>query len=290
LICRYLDVDTVTNLYMRLDVGFANGDLTGAASTVQRWLRQPLESRDDLELGGHYFSFTPAHLPDIGLCGVRVRPNYVAGLGWRLPHREDLPACAEIEICGPDLLELGRVAARGRVACGKDLSIAAYLVTRSPADVEDAAFPRAHMVLFGENGRPVADYPELECHLSFGLETKDLTAAASAISTLLQSRPVERQSEDLGGRYVSFEGATPALIRANQVSAVQWLYPRHRNHTLLLDITQQTFNLLEPGEFTLRVEESSSQPLPLIGYRIVGDLVRDRVPRLFSYERHQQDR
>jgi hypothetical protein len=275
---------------MRLDVGFANGDLTAVASAVQHWLRQPLESRDDLELGGHYFTYTPAPLPDVGLCGVRIRPNYVAGLGWRLPHHHDLPVCAEVEICGPDLLELGRAAVRGRVTCGKDFFIAAYIVTRSPANVEDAAFPRAHVVLFGKDGRPVADYPELVCQLSFGLEQQDLTAAASVSAALLQSRPLERESEDLGGRYVQFEGATPGLIRANQISIVQWLHPRHKHHRLLLDITQHTVNLLEPGEFALQVEEKYSKQLSLIGYRIVGDLVRDRVPRLFSYERHQEAR
>jgi len=275
---------------MRLDVGFADADLTRVVSRVQHWLRQPLESRDDLELGGHYFSYTPAPLPEVGLCGVRVRPNHVPGLGWRLPNRQDLPICAEVEICGPDVLELGRVAARGRLACGEDLSVAAYVVTRSPADVEDAAFPRAHVVSFGEDGRPVADYPELVCQLSFGLETQDLTAAGSVAAELLQSRPMERESEDLGGRYIQFDGATPALIRPNRISIVQWLYPRHKRHELLLDVTRPTVSLLQPGEFARHVEEQFSKQLSLIGYRIVGDLVRDRVPRLFSYERHEEAR
>jgi hypothetical protein len=250
---------------MRLDVGFEKADLSAAASMVERWLGQELESDDDLELGGHYFRYFPASLPSVGLCGVRVRQNHVEGLGWRLKHRPELPICAEIEVCGPELLELGRLTSRLGVVCGNLAAVAAYVVTRS-----------------------TSEYPELLCNLTFGLETEDFTLAGTVASALLEAPAVEHVSEDLGGRYLALAGATHnGLVRRNQISLVRWLYPRHQRYALLLDVTWRTPNLLELGELALHVEGSAADQLTPIGYRVVGDLVRDRVPRLLSYEVEQ---
>ena len=269
---------------MRLDVGFAS-DLETAAPLVQRWLRRRLDSRDDLELGGHYLTYSPKPLPEAGLCGVRVRQNHVEGVGWCLPHRPDIATCVAIEMCGPDLLELGRLAAHGRAVCGDRVAIDTYVLTRSPVDAEDPVLPRAHIVRFGEDGRPVAECPELRCHVTFGLVNDDFDAARTVATNLLQGGVTENAADDLGGRYL--EIAAPSargLVRRNQISPVQWLYPRHRSHALLLDVIWQTANLLELGELALHVEARFAQQLSVIGYRVVGDLVRDRVPRLFTYE------
>ena len=274
----------MNRLSFRLDVGFATSDLSTVASMVERWLGQALESDDDLELGGHYFRYFPTTLPEVGLCGVRVRQNHVEGLGWRLKHRQELPVCAEVEVCGPELLALGRMASGLGAVCGDLASIAAYVVTRSPFDEKDPVFPRAHVVQFGSDGQPATKYPELLCILTFGLDTDDLTVAGAIAGELLKSSPVEHVSKDLGGRYLELAGEThEGLIRRNQISLVNWLYPRHQYHTLLLDLTWRTPNLLELGELALLVEQSAAERLSLIGYRVVGDLVRDRVPRLLSY-------
>jgi hypothetical protein len=275
----------MNRLSMRLDVGFATEDLLAAASMVERWLGRELESDDDLELGGHYFRYFPDPLPEIGLCGVRVRHNHVDGLGWRLKHRRELPICAEVEVCGPELLELGRLASRADAVCGGLASVATYVVTRSPFDVEDPVLPQAHIVHFGADGRAAPGHPELFCYLTFGFETEELTVAGSIASELLGAPPVEHESEVLGGRYLELNEVTRAgLVRRNQISPVQWLYPRHKHHTLLLDVTWWSPNLLELGELASRVEESAAEQLSLIAYRVVGDLVQDRVPRLLSYE------
>ena len=274
----------MNQLSFRLDVGFATNDLSAVASLVERWLGKTLESDDDLELGGHYFRYFPEPLPETGLCGIRVRQNHVEGLGWRLDHLRELPVCAEVEVCGPDLLVLGRMASRVGTVCGDLASVAAYIVTCSPFDAEDSVFPRAHGVQFGSDGQPATEFPELFCILTFGLDTKDLTVAGKIAGELLESSPIERESKDLGGRYLEFAGATcDGLVRRNQISLVNWLYPRHQHHTLLLDVTWRTSNLLELGELALHVEEGAAERLSLIGYRVVGDLVRDRVPRVLSY-------
>ncbi|MGA7730199.1 MAG: hypothetical protein WCD37_02885 [Chloroflexia bacterium] len=272
-------------LYMRLDIGFATGDLSAVAAMVKRWLGQELESDDDLDLGGHFFRYFPDPLPEVGLCGVRVRQNHVEGLGWRLKHRQELLVCAEVEVCGPELLVLGRMASRAGTLWGDRASVAEYVVTRSPFDVEDPVLPRAHFVQFGPDNRPVPGYPELFCTLTFGFETEDLAVAGAIAGELLVSPPVEHESGDLGGRYVEVTGTTrTGLVRRNQISLVHWLYPRHKHHTLLLDVTWRTPNLLELGETAMHMEDGVAGRLSLIGYRVVGDLVRDRVPRLLSYE------
>jgi hypothetical protein len=270
---------------MRLDVGLA-ADLETAAPLVQRWLRRRLDSRDDLELGGHYLSYSPKPLPATGLCGVRVRQNHVEGVGWCLPRRPDVATCVEIEVCGPDLLELGRLAARGGAVCGDRLAVDSYVVTRLPIDAEDPVLPRAHLVRFGQDRRPVAACPELQCHVTFGFVNDDFDAARTVAADVLQGAVTENAADDLGGRY--FEIAAPSargLVRRNQISPVQWLYPRHKSHALLLDVAWQTANLLELGELALHVEDRFAGRLSVIGYRVIGDLVRDRVPRLFTYER-----
>ena len=273
-------------LSMRLDVGFATHDLSSVVPMIEQWLGRKLESDDDLELGGLFFRYLPSPLPKAGLCGVRARQNHVEGLGWRLKHRQDLAVCAEVELCGPDVLVLGRVASRLRGVCGNLASVAAYVITRSPFNSEDPVFPRAHTVHFDSDGRTATAYPELFCVLTFGFDTNDFTVAGQIGAELLKSSPIERESETLGGRYLEFAGGIrDGLIRSNQLSLVNWLYPRHRYHTLLLDISWRTPNLLELGELALYFEESAAAHLSLIGYRIVGDLVRDRMPRLLSFER-----
>jgi hypothetical protein len=272
-------------LYMRLDVGFKTADLLTVASLVERWLGQELESDDDLELGGHYFRYFPDPLPEIGLCGVRVRQNHVEGLGWRLKHRPDLPLCVEVEVCGPELLELGRLASHARTLGGELVSVAAYVVARLRFAAEDPVLPRGHFVRFSSNGRPVLGYPKLTCNLVFGFDTENLVSAGEIASALLGSSPVEQMSEDLGGRYLDLAGEIyNGLVRPNQLSTELWLYPRHQRHTLLLDVTWRTPNLLELGELALHVETNAAKRLSLVGYRVAGDLVRDRVSRLLSYE------
>lgn len=278
----------MSQLSFRLDVGFATNDLSAVASLVERWLGQSLQSDDDLELGGLYFRYAPDPLPDAGLCGIRVRQNQVEDLGWRLEHRQELPVCAQVEVDGPDLLVLGRIASRMGTVCSDLASVAAYVVARSPFDAEDPIFPRAHTVQFDSDGRPAAEYPELFCMLTFGFETEDLTVAGKIAGELLESSPIEHDSKDLSGRYLEFAGATRnGLVRRNQISLVYWLYPRHQQHTLLLDVTWRTSNLLEMGELASHIEEVAAEKLTLIAYRVTGDLVRDRVPRLLSYEVEQ---
>ena len=276
---------------MRLDVGFAIDDLNHVASLVKPWVRQQLAVRDDWEGRRYYLSYEPKQLPESGVCGVRIFHNRTTeGVEtWRFPHRPDLPTCAEVAVCGPDLLELGRVAARGRIACGDVFVIDSYVVGRSPADPTDSALPRAHVVRFTSVGTPAPEHPTLMCQLGFGFHSEDLATAASIAGRLMQAAPVERSSEDFGGRYLQF--ATPTfdvLVRRNQISSNRWLYPGKKTHAWLLDVGRQTANLLELGEFALNVQSNFADQLSVLGYRVAGDLVRDRMPRLLSYDVEQR--
>jgi hypothetical protein len=281
----------MTRLYMRLDVGFSVGDLNHVASLVKPWIRQQLAIREDWEGHRNYLSYEPKELPESGVCGVRIFYNRTTegAVTWRLPHRQDLPTCAEIAVCGPDLLELGRIAARGRIACGDVLVIDGYVVGRSPADPTDAVLPRAHVVRFTPIGTAAPEDPTLMCHIAFGFHSEDLATASSVAGQLMQTAPVELSCEDLGGQYLRFTTSTfDALVRRNKISSVRWLYPRHQTRAWLLDVGRQTANLLELGGFALNVETNFSDQLSVLGYRVAGDLVKDRVPRLLSYDVEQR--
>lgn len=271
-------------LYMRLDVGFTTENLLSAASLVERWLNIKLTSKDDLELGGHFLSYSPQPLPNDGICGVQVRQNYVEGIGWRLPYRQDLPFCAEVEIYGNNVLKLGEYMSQARIVCGPLVSVASYVVTPSEFNEQDPSFPRAHYLEFGQNNAPLFDAPQLLCQLTFGLNTESLEQASTIGESLLHTSPIQGEAQDLGGAYIEFIGTTyTGLIRRNQISSIRWLYPQHQQYTLLLDVNWQTPNLLELGEFVHRIQTFQTQPLHLLAYRIVGDLVRDRIPRIVSF-------
>ena len=281
----------MTRLYMRLDIGFAVEDLDHVASLVKPWFRQQFVVRDDWEGHRYYLSYEPKQLPASGVCGVRIFHNRTTegAVMWRLPHRQDLPTCAEVAVCGPDLLELGRVAARGRIACGDVFVIDRYVVGRSPADPTDPVLPRAHVVRFTSTGTPGPDHPTLMCQLAFGFGSADLATASTVAAQLMATDPVELSSEDFGGQYLRFETSTfDALVRRNQISSIRWLYPGHKTYEWLLDAGRHTANLLELGEFALNVEDNFSDQLSVVGYRVTGDLVKDRVPRLLSYDVDQR--
>lgn len=270
---------------MRLDLGFATEDFQRVAANVEEWLGVRLESDDDLELGGHYVKYFPPSLPEEGLCGVRIRQNHVEGRGWRLPLHREMPLCAEVEVCGPEVIQLGRMAGRLRSVGGARASIAAYVVAHSPYRPDDEVFPRAHVVQFDADGVPMNDAPELACHIVFGFGTPDLADAGSIASEILELHPVEHTSEDLGGHFLELKGSDRSgLVRRNKISPVHWLYPRHKHHELLFDVDLRTPNLLELGELVRKVGTGPSIPPTLIEYRVVGDLVRDRIPRFHRYE------
>jgi len=281
----------MTRLYMRLDVGFAIDDLDHVASLVKPWVRQQFTVRDDWEGHRYYLSYEPKQLPESGVCGVRIFSNRTTeGVEtWRFPHRQDLPTCAEVAVCGPDLLELGRVAARGRIACGDLFVIDSYVVGRSPADPTDPVLPRAHVVRFTSAGTPAPEQPTLMCQLAFGFHSEDLATAAAVAGRLMQTAPVELSSKDFGGRYLRFATSTfDVIVRRNQISSIRWLYPGHKTRAWLLDVGRQTANLLELGEFALNVENNFSDQLAVVGYRVAGDLVKDGVPRLLCYDVEQR--
>ena len=182
----------MTRLYMRLDIGFAVEDLDHVASLVKPWFRQQFVVRDDWEGHRYYLSYEPKQLPASGVCGVRIFHNRTTegAVMWRLPHRQDLPTCAEVAVCGPDLLELGRVAARGRIACGDVFVIDRYVVGRSPADPTDPVLPPAHVVRFTSTGTPGPDHPTLMCQLAFGFGSADLATASTVAAQLMGTDPV----------------------------------------------------------------------------------------------------
>jgi hypothetical protein len=241
-----------------------------------------LES-DELDTGGLYLRYSPDPPPSRGISSVTVERNYVES--WRLDHRRDAPIFAQVYVDAVQVLELGRVASRLRARHGKVASVAKYVVSLTSFDDAHPVLPRAHHALLGRDGRALPGFPELDCHLVYGFASADAEKAGRLTGELLQRPAVPRDSKDFGGSYWELPGPGPsALVRKNRLSLVTWLYPRHQSHELLLHLSLTMSNLLEAGALALDIEERAGSDLSLVGYRVAGDIIRDNLPRLLTFE------
>jgi hypothetical protein len=286
-------------LAMRLDVGFYSNDLWAVERLLGQALNLDLVLQDDLELGGVYFDYEPWPVPDSGLCDVRLRQNYVAGTGWRVAHRPDLPIIAEINLRSTNLLEIGEVAAYLEATCGNQCAVCGYVVSLANLATEPSAeFWRAHWLdlPFSNSSSASTSIREpLLVYLALGIRAQTLTDAKELIEALLSVTLDANLDKYLAQDYLLAQPLTllPGEkimlgLRSNTLNQKTWVYPQHQDCNILMELTLSTFNLLTLGRLAASLEERCAvhghECLSPIAYRVAGDLLCDLIPRLLKRE------
>ena len=111
------------------------------------------------------------------------------------------------------------------------------------------------------------------------------TAVGAAFAVPL----VSGYDEEVGGAFYEHASNDAAvgpisglLVRPNALDAWTRLLPGHEDVAFLVDVTLRTRNLLDLGRMASALERRG--PFDVLAYRVVGDLVRDRVPRVLTRE------
>lgn len=222
-----------------------------------------LESEDDLELGGAYYSYAPYPLPDSGLAGVRLHLNNIPGLGLTYKTRPDLLFVLSIELRSSNLLDLGRLAWQLRKAYGDLFDVADYAVMSTPPPDNLSVAPEVHYVQFepsaGGPGAPLGDPSTLHCSIEFGVAAEHDQAPVRGVITAM------RGSSELLRDVTSFQ-----VEHSNEHLSIQF----------------DSTSLLELGMCAQAVESVPGIGLRVLRYTVSGDLLRDgsmvRVERSFA--------
>jgi hypothetical protein len=129
----------------------------------------------------------------------------------------------------------------------------------------------------------------LLCDLTFGFESPDYAEAEKLTKSLFGVPLKEHNDQWLGGRYLSYSRPdaavgemTSLLVRPNALRRWTWLYPDRKEHKLLLHLTLDTPNLLELGRIAATLEAQCGDALQPVGYRVVGNLLCDRIARMLA--------
>lgn len=308
------------SLSMTLGAGLAIGDLGVAEPLLQQLVPVTLAWKHDRERGGEFLEYDALETIDTGIRFIQVEYND-AGTHWLEPRRQDLPLIMELTLGGTDLLDLGRWADRLVTRGGDALTLLGYSVIPRTPGAAGRALPHGHGLEFAsreeaaprwqrgleggaaqsaasgasshtpplptETGAP----PALLCHLTFGFSTMSVDEIAAEVGRVLGVPLSPHDASALGGRcFGSRRDDAPVgelvelLVRPNALDQWTKLYPRHPEHVGLLDLSLVTPNLLEPGRIAAFIE-ARCPSVTTIAYRVVGDLVGDRVPRMLDWER-----
>lgn len=298
---------------MRLDVGLKITDLIEAERVVGTVLDLNLEYKDDLELGGAYYQYEPSSLPEKGITTVRIRANSIPGIGWTAPERTDLALIVEIRMRGHHLLDLGRLAKRFRDWDGGEVFFPYFYTFSivSPPEVaqefwcahrsqiqanpgvEDILVPQSSSSQsLAERATPLIaaspDPSNLLCFLTFGLDIASISEARQRVESLFKITLEDHDDQRIGGRYFTYRapqdpsspGVLDITLRSNALSQWTWLYPERQALPWLLDLQFKTADLSTLGALVATLEKQEEKVFQILCYRILGDILQDRVPRM----------
>jgi hypothetical protein len=271
--------------------------LAEAEALVGGALGVPLAWADDSELGGEYLQYAPRPLPTSGLAGVRVHANQLRGEVWAAPHRRDLPFVAEIELATASLLDAGRLTEAIYAHGGDRVVLASYVYSPFGQPPPGAELWRAHGAIFTTDaaGRrrwtpsqsPVGDdirwdeaavAPVVTGHIRFAIRAPDWSTAVDEAARAFQVAFVPGLDPSGGdhAEHITHDGSS-LVVRRNALDDYGALREPRNDVAYLLDVTFRTQSLLDLGRLAAAVARSELEP---VGHRAVGDLVRDRVPRI----------
>jgi hypothetical protein len=237
-------------LLLRLNGGLRDAPLDDPHAPLETVLGVQMKMRDDQELGGTYYSYTPQPTPASGLIDALVHDNEVYGRGPTSPSRPDLESIVRVDWYGTNLLDLGRLEWDLRAAYGDLFDVLDYAVLSLPRPDDPTHAIDIHRVEFaaspGHNAVPLPDAPALACCVEVELAADEERVARAVLESPIES------------------SASAFTVRVHRVGDAR--------ARLTLEFTSPS--LLDPGRF-VRALEVSCRTLKVIGYSAEGDLQRD---------------